>query len=80
MMQTKLQIGKHGLTPGFFESLDNAFKKHAYVKIHILKSAGHKKENVKKIAEEIMRRLGKKYTYKILGFTIFIKKLRKAKR
>jgi RNA-binding protein YhbY len=74
-----LQIGKNELKGGFIESLKNAFKTRQDVRVHILKSAGHTREKVRKMAEEIVSRLGKKYTYKIVGFTIFVKKWRKVK-
>ncbi len=78
--QASIQIGKKGLTSGIIEYLKNAFKNRENMKVHILKSAGHNKEKVKKIGEEIVDELGKKYTYKIIGFTIFIKKWRKIMR
>ena len=53
------------------------FKKREDVKICVLKSAGHSKENIKKIAEEIKKELGNNYTYRMVGFTIFLKKWRK---
>ena len=80
MSQASIQIGKHGLIPGVIESLENAFKKHDIVKIHVLKSAGHTKENIKEITEKLKSRLGEKYLFRIVGFTIFIKKLRKIRK
>jgi RNA-binding protein YhbY len=80
MSQAGIQIGKHGLTSGVIESLENAFKKHDIVKIHVLKSAGHTKENLKEIQDKLKTRLGNKYLLRIVGFTIFIKKLRKPKK
>ncbi len=77
--QATLQIGKNGLTPGFFEILENTFKERENVKVHFLKSAGHDKNKVKEMTDQIIERLGKKYTYRILGFTIFLKKWRKAR-
>jgi RNA-binding protein YhbY len=78
-LQALLQIGKNGLTDEFLKNLKFVFKKHEDVKINILKSAGHTKENVKDIADKIKAELGDHYTYKIVGFTIFFKKWRKAK-
>jgi len=78
--QSSIQIGKNGLTEGIINVLKNSFKTREDVKVKILKSAGHNQESVKKIAEKIVDELGKNYTYKILGFTIFIKKWRKPKR
>ncbi len=78
--QAVLQIGKHGLTSGIIENIKNCFKTHNDVKVCLLKSAGHDRENVKKMAEKIIEELGRKYTYKIIGFTIFFKKWRKERK
>lgn len=75
--QTTLQIGKNGLTEGIIENLKLAFTTHKVVKISVLKSAGHEREKVKQMAEEIVSKLGKKYTYKIIGFVIIVMKFRK---
>ena len=75
-----VQIGKNGLSSGTIKTLENNFKDRDNMKISILKSAGRDREKVKKIAEEIAEKLGRKYTYKIIGFTIFLKKWRKARR
>jgi len=78
--QIKVQLGKQGVTPGYIELLKNMFSKRENVKIQVLKSAGHEKEKMTEIAEEIVDKLGKNYTYKILGFAIFVKKWKKDKR
>ena len=49
------------------------------IKIRVLQSARESKEDVKKYAEEIQKYLGKQYTNRILGFSIFVKKWRKAR-
>ena len=77
MTQSEVQIGKKGITDNFIETLNSHFKKHSSVRINVLKSAGHTKENIKNYSEEILEKLGKKYTAKILGFIIFLKKWRK---
>ncbi len=82
---SSVQIGKKGITENFFCTLQEHFKKHQNVKVAVLQSARHgsskqAKKDVEKIAEKIIEKLGKKYTYRILGFTIFIKKWRKAVR
>ena len=74
----QIQLGKQGITDNFIKTLKNQFKKHENVKISVLKSAGHDKEKVKKFSEEILEKLGKNYTSKIIGFTIVLKKWRKA--
>ncbi len=75
--KTTIQIGKNGLTSGIIQTIKNAFKTRKNVKIQLLKSAGHTKQKTQEIADEIIQKLGKKYTYKILGFSIFLKKWRK---
>jgi len=77
---SEIQIGKQGISENFIETLKNNFKKHENVRIHILKSAGHDKEKVRKYSEEILQELGKNYTAKIIGFKIAIKKWRKPRR
>ena len=78
--QASFQIGKSGLSEDFIDLLRNSFKTRENIKIHVLKSAGHAKENIEKIAQAIVRQLGKKYTYRIVGFTIFIKRWRKSRK
>jgi RNA-binding protein len=73
----QIQLGKQGITDNFIENLKNQFKKHENVKISVLKSAGHDKNKIKKYSEEILEKLGKNYTFKVIGFTIVLKKWRK---
>lgn len=78
------QIGKQGITENFISSLKNQFKRSMTVKIHVLKSArGEGKEGKKKVkeySEKLLEKLGEKYTSKIIGFTIVLKKWRKARK
>jgi len=67
--QMEMQLGKNGLTK---ELLEN-------IKISVLKSARESKADVKKYAEEIISFLGSKFTFKVMGFSIFLKKWRKAR-
>lgn len=73
----EMQIGKKGLTEGNLVWLKNAFQSRMVVKVDVLKSAGHTRENVEKIAEEIVNKLGRNYTYRIVGFVISVRKWRK---
>lgn len=79
-LEASIQIGKNGFRPGMIENIKNCFKKRKRVKICVLKSAGHDKERVKEIASKIQAGLGEQYTYRIIGFTIFIKKWRKTRK
>ena len=74
------QLGKAGVTDNFISTLKTMFKRHENVKVHVLKSVrGTGKEgknDVKKYSEEILEKLGKKYTARNIGFVISIKKWR----
>lgn len=76
----KIQIGKNGLSENFFLTLESYFKLHKNVKVIVLKSAREDKQETKKYAENILERLGKSYTARIVGHTIALKKWRKDKR
>ncbi len=73
----KIQLGKNGITESFIESLKNIFKNHENVKISILKNATRNKEETMEMSDKILEQLGKRYTTKIIGFTIMVKKWRK---
>lgn len=79
--QIELQLGKKGLTSKFLEDLKRRFENNKIknIKIGVLKSARENRDDVKKYAEEIINFLGEKFTYRILGFSIFLKKWRKEK-
>ncbi|MEK6897986.1 MAG: YhbY family RNA-binding protein [Nanoarchaeota archaeon] len=71
------QIGKNKVTENFIETLRGYFKTHENVKISVLKGATRNREEMKKISEEILDKLGRNYTAKTIGFTIVVKKWRK---
>ena len=75
-----LQLGKQGITDNFIATLKNHFKNHENVRVSVLKSAGHDKKKLKEYSEEILEKLGKNYTARVVGFTIVLKKWRKARR
>ncbi len=77
MSYTEIQLGKMGITENFISTLKSHFKKHGNVRISVLKSAGHDKSKVKEYFEEILKKLGKNYTAKIIGFKIILKKWRR---
>ena len=72
-----MQLGKNGITDNFIETLKTTFKNHENVKITVLKSARPEKSYTKKYSEEILKKLGPKFTSRVLGHTIAIKKWRK---
>ena len=77
----EIQLGKKGLTPEFLKDIEKRLEKYrnATLRIRVLKSARENKNDVKKYGEEISNKLGDKYTYKIMGFTILLRKWRKAR-
>lgn len=72
------QLGKSGLTQGFLELLEKSFKNNELVKVTVLRTATRSKDQLKaiakKICDELSTKLKKKFTAKIVGFTLFIKK------
>lgn len=80
-MQIQMQIGKNKLTPEFIKDIEKRLEKqrNAVVKISVLKSARENKGDVKKYAEELLITLGPNYTAKTMGFTITLRKWRKAR-
>jgi len=75
----QIQIGKNGVGENFINSLKNQFNNCNNVKVSVLRSCCRDKEELKKISEEILEKLGKNYTAKIIGFTIVLKKWRRAR-
>jgi len=79
-----MQLGKNGLTENFIQTLKSNFEKNDTVRISVLKSAGGEegrtKLTAKKFSEEMLNKLGKNYTAKLIGFKIVLKKWRKARR
>lgn len=73
------QIGKKGLTNEFIENLRFAFKNAEHARISVLKSATRDKKQFKEWADKIISELGKNFTYKLIGYTIVLRKWRKAR-
>ncbi len=77
------QLGKQGLTAGFIEMLKKTFKKHDLVKVNILKSCSRNKKEAgaigDKICSELKQSENKGFTYRLIGYTLSIKKWRKAR-
>lgn len=81
-LQKEIQIGKKGITDEFIKDIENRLHKYRNItiKISVLKSAREDgKLDVKKYADELVKKLGNKYTTKTLGFSIVLKKWRKAR-
>jgi RNA-binding protein YhbY len=76
----QIQLGKNGLTENFICNLKHHFDTCKNIKISVLKSCCRNKEELKKISEEILEKMGKTYTTKIIGYTIIVKKWRREMR
>ena len=79
MLIRQMQLGKQGITENFINNLKNQFKNSQVMKIYVLKSASRDREQIKQFRDEILEKLGKNFTGKIIGFTIILRKWRKAR-
>ena len=73
--EIKFNIGKNGITSGIIKSLELAFKNRKKIRISILKSGSRDKEKIKEMASELTDKLEGNYKYRVIGFTIIIKKV-----
>ena len=74
-----MQLGKQGITENFINGLKNQFKDSQVMKISVLKSATRDRGEIIKIKDELLENLGKNFTGRIIGFTIILRKWRKAR-
>lgn len=72
--ESSLQLGKQGVSGNFIETLKGHFQNHKIVKVSVLKNARKDKNDVKAYAEEIIQKMGDRYTCKTIGFTIILRK------
>lgn len=70
----QIQLGKNGITESFIGNLKHHFDNTKNVKISVLKSCCRDREDLKKINDEILEKLGNTYTSRIIGYTIVVKK------
>ena len=77
---SSVQVGKNGVSENLIATLKTHFVNHQNVKVVFLKSSIRDRKKLKKSTEDILDKLGKNYTFRIVGYTVFIKKWRKAKR
>jgi RNA-binding protein YhbY len=80
MKVAEMQLGKNGITENFLQTLKGYFQSHDSIRISVLKSAREEKSQMKKYSDELLDKLGKNYTSKLIGFKIIIRKWRKARR
>ena len=75
----QLRLGKNGLSPEFIENLKKIFVNAESVRIGLLKTSTRDKTQTKKWAETMISALGKNFTSTIIGYTIVLRKWRKAR-
>ncbi len=73
----QLQLGKNGLSEPFINQVKILFETERMVKISILKSACRNKAEAKEIAEKLVKEMGPKFDYKLIGYVMTITKYRK---
>ena len=76
----QVQLGKNRITENFLSQLKKHFEKAQTVKISVLKNACRDRKELKEMTEDLLDKLGKNYTARVIGYTINIKKWRKDKR
>jgi len=76
----QLQMGKAGLSEAFIEQVKSVFENETMVKISILKSACRDKAEAKEIGEKLVRELGAKFGFKLIGYVLTVSKFRKDQR
>lgn len=75
----EIQLGKNGVTDNFIESLKNQFNNCNNVRISVLRSCCRDKKELEEITNKILGELGEKYTARMIGYTIVLRKWRKAR-
>jgi RNA-binding protein YhbY len=73
----QLQIGKNGLTDAFMEQVKRISENEERMKITILKSACRDKKEAKEMCEKLVEKLGKNYTYRLIGYVCTLFRFRK---
>ncbi|MEK6817559.1 MAG: YhbY family RNA-binding protein [Nanoarchaeota archaeon] len=76
MLIRQMQLGKQGITENFINSLKNQFKNSQVIKVYVLKSASRDRKEIIMFKDDILEKLGKNFTGRIIGFTIILRKWR----
>jgi len=74
ILEGKFQIGKNGITQGIINSMNLNLKTHNRLRVSILKSTGRDKNKIKTMAEDLINKLNYNCNYRIIGFTIILRK------
>lgn len=72
--ESRFQIGKNSITQGFIETLNLSFKTHDQIRISLLKSSERDRIKIIAMADEIVQKVNYHCNYRIIGFTIILRK------
>ena len=72
--ESKFQIGKNGVNEGTINALNNSLKNYKQLRITLLKSATRDRNEIIKIAKEIISKTDYQCRYKIIGFKIILRR------
>jgi RNA-binding protein YhbY len=73
----RIQIGKNGLTDSVIQQIKKVSLEEEMIKITILKSACRDKDEAKIMCDNLVEKLGKNYTYKLIGYVCTLFRFRK---
>ncbi len=68
------QIGKAGINTAVIEQLNNLLEHHKHIRISTLPSSGRNRDSIRQMAETLKRSLSYPCEYRIIGFTIALRK------
>ena len=70
----RFQIGKAGISPGVITTLATLLQTHKFIRISALKNSGRDRDSIKAMAEQLIAQLPWPCSYKVIGFTIVLRK------
>jgi len=68
------QIGKAGINSGVIEQLNHLLEHHKHIRISALQSSGRNRDLIRQMAEMLKKNLSHPCEYRIIGFTIALRK------
>ncbi len=68
------QIGKAGINPALIEQLNNLLEHHKHIRISALPSSRRNRDSIHQMAEKLTKNLSSHCEYRIIGFTIALRK------
>ncbi|MBS3074629.1 YhbY family RNA-binding protein [Candidatus Pacearchaeota archaeon] len=75
-----IQLGKAGYNEGSRENIKKALEHHNNIKVVVLRSYIRDREQMDELVNRILNDLGEKYTARVVGYSIFLKKWKRKMR